>query len=369
MYMLNSTAYCRDQSNCRWVLFTLIVFLMVGRHAAFAQTPESFFQPVSTAQGRLAASVRPIPNAKLYKLNETGLRNALANTAKQYERGTAARITLPLPDGTTEVFALRETQVLSPTLAAENPTIKTYEGEGTVHKEYTIRMSLSSMGFEALIWGVGTDAVYFARALTESGGSLYQSYYARDARKVGAVNSPIGDHHCGTIETTDKPELPGLKKDGKGLRAAAGVNQISNGTNIRQFRIAIATTGEWTRNAAGPGATTPLQQRQGALAVVTTAVNRINGIYERELACRFQLVNPSISDDQKNILFDNPTTDPYDNTDKEAQLTINQTTLDNRVGTANYDVGHLFGTGGGGGSLVAFALSFKGQSTGIQCAG
>ena len=347
-------------------LFLLMGVALLGL-LSMAQAQQSFFEPVSAAQGRLAATARAIPNAKLYTLNEAGLRNALANTAKQYERGTAATIALPLPDGTTELFAVRETQVLSPALAAENPTIKTYEGEGTVHKGYIIRMSLSSLGFEALIWGVGKDAVYFARLLTESGSSLYQSYYARDARKAGMVNSPIGDHHCGVIEATDKPELPGLKKDGKGLRVAAGINQINNGTNVRQLKIAVATTGEWSRNAAKyDGTQTPLQIRQRAFAVVVTSVNRINGIYERELACRFQITNPNLSNNQTNIIFDDPITDPYSNTSTSAELASNQSTLDNRVGTQNYDVGHLFGTRGGGvaasPSLCATGSKAKGYS-------
>jgi hypothetical protein len=339
---------------------------------SMAQAQESFFTPVSTAQGRLAANVRAIPNAKLYKINEAGLRNALANTAKEDERGKpAATIAIPLPDGTTERFALRETQVMSPELAAANPSIKTYEGEGTVHKNYIIRMSLSIMGFEALIWGVGNDAVYFARVKTDSGSDLYRSYYARDARKVGAVNSPIGDHHCGTIGTTDNMGLPGLKIDSKGLRTPASTSQISYGANVRTFRIAIATTGEWARNAAGVDPTnpteTPLLIRQRAYAVVLTAINRVNGIYTRELGCRFQNVNPNLNNEQTNLIFDNPATDPYDNTDNAKapnnQLAINQTTLDNRVASANYDVGHLFGTGGGGvaSSPSLCALGFKAQ--------
>lgn len=353
--MSNSTDYFRDRRNRRGSLFTLLVWLLTSVGATFAQVHESFFEPISSAQGRLAASVRAIPNAKLYKIDEAGLRNALANTAKEDERNKpAATIAIPLPDGTTEHFALRETLVMSPEVAAANPTIKTYEGEGTIHKNYIIRMSLSVMGFEALIWGVDKDAVYFARTKDASGETLYQSYFARDARKVGATNSPMGDHHCGTINATGMPALPGLKIDGKGLRV--GASQISNGSGIRTFRIAIATTGEWSRNAAGVDPTnptqTPLQIRQRAYAVVITAINRVNGIYTRELACRFQNVNPNLDNNQTNLIFDNPNTDPYDNTDNAKapndQLAINQTTLDGRVGTANYDVGHLFGTGGGG---------------------
>jgi hypothetical protein len=72
------------------------------------------------------------------------------------------------------------------------------------------------------------------------------------------------------------------------------------------------------------------------------AVNRINLIYRRDLSITFTLVSGA------NTVFPDPATDPYDNTDNAAQLAINQTTLDNTIGGANYDVGHLFGTGGGG---------------------
>ncbi|QJD81563.1 reprolysin-like metallopeptidase [Spirosoma rhododendri] len=291
-----------------------------------------------------------MPNARLCKLNEAGLRSALINTAKQDERGkTAVTIALPLPNGTSERFTLRETQVLAPALAAANPTFKTYEGTGTLHKEYIIRMSLSSLGLEALIWGVDNDAVYVAKVITPSGSPLYQSYYARDARKAGAVSQPAGDHHCGTVGTTDKPALPGLKATDKGLRMGAGTAAISNGKTIRVFRMAIATTGEWTRNA-GRYTESPddlAKVRTNALAVVMSSVNRINGIYERELACRFTLVNPD-TNGPDNIIFDDPATDPYDNTSSSAQLALNQKTVDAKVKTANYDVGHLFGTGGGG---------------------
>lgn len=366
--MRNFTRGFRTWRSRCWYLFTLLS-LLLNWGTLVAQDQAAYFEPVSSAQGRLAATSRAIPNARLYRLNEAGLRTALAGTARQDERGSAAvTIAIPLPNGTVERFTLRETQVMSPALAAANPTFKTYEGEGTTHRQYIIRMSLSSLGLEALIWGVDNDAVYVARTKTASGATLYQSYYARDARKVGAVSQPGADHHCGTLTTTDKPALPGLKVGSKGLRVgAANARQISTGTTTRVFRIAIATTGEWTRNA-GKYADSPndlAAVRTNALAVVVSAVNRVNGIYERELASRFMLVNPDVNGPD-NIIFDDPGTDPYDNTDKGTQLVINQTTIDDKVKTANYDVGHLFGTGGGGvalsPSLCASGVKARGYS-------
>lgn len=92
----------------------------------------------------------------------------------------------------------------------------------------------------------------------------------------------------------------------------------------------------------------PITVRTAALAALTTSINRLDGIFRRELSVTLQLVNPPITNEATNIIYDDPATDPYDNTDSEAQLTINQNTLTTRVGTPNFDVGHLYGTGGGG---------------------
>ncbi len=124
-------------------------------------------------------------------------------------------------------------------------------------------------------------------------------------------------------------------------------SSFSNGSQIRQYRIAVATTGEWARSTS-PGSTDPNTVRTAALAAITTAINRLDGIYRRELGVSLQVVNPSITNEATNIIFDNPATDPYDNTDSGAQLEVNHNTITARVGTPGFDVGHLFGTGGGG---------------------
>src|SRR5439155_2424235 len=50
------------------------------------------------------------------------------------------------------------------------------------------------------------------------------------------------------------------------------------------------------------------------------------------------------------IVFTDAATDPYANT--SGDLVANQTTIDTSIGNLNYDIGHLFGTGGGGVSYV-----------------
>lgn len=104
---------------------------------------------------------------------------------------------------------------------------------------------------------------------------------------------------------------------------------------MRTYRTAIAADGEYT---AFHGGTVILGQ-----AAIVTAINRVTGIYETELSIRLTLVANNDS-----LVYTDAGTDPYSNSDAFALLDENQTTIDTEIGNANYDLGHVFTTGGGG---------------------
>ncbi|MCC7465497.1 MAG: T9SS type A sorting domain-containing protein, partial [Saprospiraceae bacterium] len=104
---------------------------------------------------------------------------------------------------------------------------------------------------------------------------------------------------------------------------------------LRRYRLALACTGEY---AFFHGGTKPL-----VLAAMTTSMNRVNGVYERDFAVTMQIIaNNDV------LIFLNGATDPYNNGDGGAMLGQNQNTCNNLIGVANYDIGHVFSTGGGG---------------------
>src|SRR5262249_55899967 len=104
----------------------------------------------------------------------------------------------------------------------------------------------------------------------------------------GVTVGPVGGRggHASPFKGDDAPgrgPFQGLVKGGaKGARAAARAPGLRWGQHLRTYRLAVACTHQY---AAARGGTTA-----SVLAAIVTTVNRVTGIYEQELAIRFQLV-------------------------------------------------------------------------------
>jgi hypothetical protein len=106
------------------------------------------------------------------------------------EHGRAARerplvVSLPAPEGGFQRFAVHESPVMEPALAAMHPEIKTYSGQGVDSPASTIRFDLSPLGFHASVRG--PQGTWYIDPTAPLDPSLYQSYFRRDV-----VDNPHG---------------------------------------------------------------------------------------------------------------------------------------------------------------------------------
>jgi hypothetical protein len=269
---------------------------------------------VPAAAQAAAPWVRP-PKFQAAQLNENLLVRTLGDAPMEFTPQAAAGLwlTIPRPDGAMETFEVVEAPVMEPGLAAQFPEIKTYRGQGLDDPSATIRLDHTPQGFHAQV--LSPRGAYYIDPYSRGNTTLYSVYFKRD-------NIAPQQWQCETAEAEP-------------LVIPAGGYGGRNATPLRTYRLACAADGEYT---AFHGGTVALGQ-----AAVVTAINRVSGVYETEMAVRMTLVASNSS-----IIYTNAATDPYTNSSGSTMLGQNQATCDSVIGSANYDIGHVFSTGGGG---------------------
>jgi hypothetical protein len=297
------------------VLAGLATMLSLG--ATAQKAPGSFFSDDASARraagtSALAATLRA---SRPLTLDVPGLRQALAKAPVEGRTGAVLLITLPLPDGTNARFRVVEASVMAPELAAKFPTIKTYTGVGLDDPSASIRLDFTPAGFHAQVLSARTGSFYID-PVTRTDATHYLSFWKRDM--------PGRSFDC---DVKDSSILHNSVPKGAGLR--------TSGPALRTYRLALAATGEYATFQGGTVDKT--------FAGMVTSVNRVVGVYEKELAVRLVLVSNTTS-----LIYTDATTDPYTNDDGGTLLGENQANVDKLIGSANYDIGHVFSTGGGG---------------------
>jgi len=247
---------------------------------------------------------------KIFTLNINAFKSELK---KSITSKSSPIISFPNQYGELETFSVAETQVLAPHVAAKFPNIKTYIGYGIDNPGSRIRFSVSPQGVQTMTSYVDKPVVF-----TVPQGKNTTSYisYDKSARK-----GYVKDFQCLTddLKSNDGGSSRGL------------MSRPPNDQLLRTFRLAVSTTGEYTarwddgNNANGDA-------KADALAQVVSTVNRMNEVFELDMAINFQLVTGT------EVIYNDAAIDPYTgdlNDEVQSALTAN-------VGEANYDIGHLF---------------------------
>lgn len=301
----------------------LLFILMLSPLALSAQNNfwrEITDQALKTTEGKIL--IHPL-RFRGYSLDTLGLKWVLHNAPAEFTpeaRTSPLVISLPLPDGSIEHFSVVETQMMEPGLSATFPEFKTFSGQGVEDRSATLQMDWTATGFHAQIFSALKDK------------SMYIDPYAL-GNKVNYIiyaktDLPAKEFKENGVETDG---IPGVVSRTDQINAG-----FCFGSQLRRYRLAVAATGEYTFFFGSVA---------NAQAAIVTTVNRVNGIYEKEVGVRMVLVaNNNL------IVYPDSLTDPYTvGSVNSTLLSQNQTAIDAAIGTANYDIGHLVTTINGGG--------------------
>ncbi len=258
-----------------------------------------------------------------FTLDEAAAENALKaapleNTPEAETR--SAHFTLPMPDGTSRNFRIVNSPVMAEELGKKYPEIQTYAGYDIDNPGNTVRFDLTPQGFHAMIFTLEFGTVYIdPYAFREKG--YYIVYSKKDFQPIAGK-----EFVCGVV---------GNPVDVRDFEHERMMGTEYGDCTKRTYRFAVAATGEYT---AFHGGTQAL-----ALAAQVTTMNRVNGVFMRAMAIFMEIVpNNDL------IVYTDANTDPYTNGTPGTMIGEVQTDCDNKIGSANYDIGHVFGTNSGG---------------------
>ncbi|WP_434663383.1 reprolysin-like metallopeptidase [Aeromonas sp. NJAU223] len=245
-------------------------------------------------------------------------------------KGGARELTLPLPDGNEAVFTLQPYDLLPADLAAKYPDILTFKGQNKLSPTDTGRFDLGPQGFHAMFSHEGR--MVFVDPLRNGEG--YAVYYQQDA-------------HSRLEEEADKVI---------GGEAKKLARQVLVDGNVRKrYVIAVSAAGEYTQYHGGTV--------EAGLAAIATMLNRVNEVYQRDVAAEFQLASGNDT-----IIYTDVATDPFLNDDNDIDINVNvqksaQSLAGNKLGP--FDIGHVVNTGGGGLAQLASLCGGDERSAGM----
>ena len=314
-----------------------------------AQSNKVLWKEVGENQINITGKRDIVPEKyKTFHLDINSLKTLLAsapldkNTPVEY---SSVVISLPMPDGTIKDFKLSESPVMDDALQTSFPNIRTYNVRGIDDKYASGKLDLTEYGFHGMIRSPYGDI--FIDPFCKWNTNDYITYYTSDFIK------PLNER--GICEG-----VLGSVENNNGTAKTAQTNAICAGANLKTYRLAVGCTGEYARAACGTGTNTPTTAQ--ILAKVVTSVNRVDGVYETEVAVKLVLVATTTL-----VLYGVPGTGytTAENNNANTLISKSQSLITSQIGTANFDIGHTFSTGGGGLANLGCVCSSGSKASGI----
>jgi len=306
----------------RCYLLTTSILIITPVTELAGDSPDQVWSNVRSNSFQPSASVQTLPDRyQALRMDVLSMRSILEAAPMQEARQLGVSLYLPMPDGSFRQFLVEYSPAMAPGLAERYPEITTYRAVAADDPVTTGRLDFTPLGFHAML--TGPEGTVFIDPASRDTKTDYVSYFKSDARR------PEEPWYCLVEDDGREATFPPIKP-------TQGVGPtLPSGTQLRTYRAAVAATGEYTSFHGG----TVLAGQ----AAIVTAINRVNQIYNRDLAIHLELIANNDS-----VVYTNGATDPFTNNNGLTMLGENQANMDAVIGDANYDIGHVFSTGGGG---------------------
>lgn len=277
------------------------------------------------------------PNAQVYQLSLDQLQASLNEAPPRFNADLASAEVLAVPDmkGGLDYYQIRQDRLMAPALAAKYPNIQSYIGYPSDPQSGMLYLTLTEKGLYAMVLKPGLPTLIID-PIQSTGKEAYSHFYYKEDLTASLNDFKCHSHHEEDLEVP----APDLERT------------AFNESDLKLYRLALACTAEY---AAFHGGTKP-----AVLAAMVVSITRVNGIYERDFGIHLELI---ANNDE--LIFLNPDTDPYTNGTVAVMLNENQQTCNAIIGPSNYDIGHVFGQGGGGVASLSCVCNDNTKARGV----
>lgn len=261
---------------------------------------------------------------ELYSLDLIGLNEKLNQAPNENQEPSAVILDFPGPDGRFVKYRIYQAPIMEPELMAKYPTLKSYVGIGVDAPSASIRFSVTLFGLHSMSVS-GFPSTYYIDTYTKD----LNHYIVYSRNNIARVKN-----------FTCLNDLA--------FEPTAAVRQnnvvLSSDGKLRQYRLAMACTVEYAEfhiDAANLNDGSESEKKAAVLSAMVVTMTRVNGLFERELSIRMNLV----TNNDSAIFIDS---DNFTNDDTNILIDESQVEIDAAIGFSNYDIGHTVCTCGGG---------------------
>jgi subtilisin-like proprotein convertase family protein len=303
------------------LLLTLIVVMTLT--GAFAQRKVTWsYTSEKVLDSQRIKEENYAQNQQLLKIDLANFKQSLSGAKDRFSHQPGLLVNFPNIAGEIETYEVWENSNFEPELQAKFPDIRAYVGKSLDHPGSTINFSLSPDGVQTMVMRPDTGTEFI-----EPYSKDHSVYILFDSATRLTNRLPF---NCSTVD----------QKLSQDLTSNPAIANRSNNQLYKTMRLALSCTGEYGVYFGGTVA--------GATAGMNATMTRVNAIMEKDLAVHLNMIaNNNL------VVYTNAATDPYSACSTGANGAWNtelMNNLHNVLGDSAFDIGHLFGSCGGGGN-------------------